>query len=88
MPYVALLTRLNFDAEGGSRMAFRQRHPPTRIWKSARRFPMMHRHGYAGKKSTSNVGYWWLVWQRDAPREFPQDYDWKELLFAQLRLAV
>jgi len=61
MPYVALLTRLNFDAEGGSRMAFRQSHPPTRIWKSARRFPMMHRHGYAGKKSTSNVGYWWLV---------------------------
>jgi hypothetical protein len=49
---------------------------------------MMHRHGYAGKKSTSNVGYWWLVWQRDTPREFPQDYDWKELLSAQLRLAV
>ena len=59
-----------------------------RIWKSARRFPMMHRRGYAGKKSTSNVGYWWLVWQRDAPREFPQDYDWKELLSAQMRLAV
>ena len=88
VPYVALLTRLNFDAEGVSRMPFRQRHPPTRIWKSAQRFPMMHRHGYAGKKSTSNVGYWWLVWQHDAPREFPEDYDWKELLSAQLRLAV
>ena len=87
-PYVALLVRMNFDGEGVRRMGFRRQHPPTRIWKSARRLPSMHRYGWTGKRVSSNQEYWWLVWERGARREFPEDYDWKELLSPQLRLAV
>ena len=79
---------MNFDGEGVRRVGFRRQHPPTRIWKSARRLPSMHRHGWTGKRVSSNQGYWWLVWERGTRREFPEDYDWKELLSPQLQLAV
>jgi hypothetical protein len=78
--YVAFLVRSNFDIEGVKRMAFRARHPPTRIWRSARRLPMMHRYGWTGNRAPSNTPYCWLVWDHESPREFPQDFDWRELL--------
>lgn len=80
VPYVAFLVRSNFDIEGVKRMVFRARHPSTRIWRSARRLPMMHRYGWDGPLAPSNIPHCWLVWEREAPREFPQDFDWRELL--------
>jgi hypothetical protein len=79
-PYVALLVRSNFDIEGIRRMPFRARHPPTRIWRAARRFPTMHRFGWTGPRAPSNTPHCWLVWDREAPREFPQDFDWRKLV--------
>jgi hypothetical protein len=83
VPYVAFLVRSNFDIEGVKRIGFRIRHPPTRIWRSARRLPMMHRYGWTGNRAPSNTPHCWLVWKRGAPREFPQDFDWRELLARQ-----
>jgi hypothetical protein len=81
VPYVAFLVRSNFDVEGVKRMPFRASHPPTRIWRSARRLPMMHRYGWTGNRAPSNTPYSWLVWERGMPREFPQDFNWHELLW-------
>jgi hypothetical protein len=78
--YVALLVRTNFLMEGVRRMPFLQASPPTRVWLSARRFPMMHRHNWTGKRSSSNTPYAWAIWHRGARREFPQLFDWKEEL--------
>jgi hypothetical protein len=80
VPYVAFLVRSNFDIEGVRRMGFRASHPPTRIWRSARRLPMMHRYGWTGNRAPSNTPHCWLVWERGAPREYPQDFDWRQLL--------
>lgn len=77
---MALLTRTNFVMEGVRRMAFLQANPPTRLWLSARRLPMMHRHNWSGKRSSSNTPHAWAVWQPGAKREFPQLFDWKEVL--------
>ena len=77
--YVALV-RTNFVMEGARRMPFLQASPPTRLWLSARRLPMMHRHNWTGKRSSSNTPHAWAVWQRNAKREFPQLFDWKEVL--------
>jgi len=41
---------------------------------------MMHRHNWSGKRSSSNTPHAWAVWQRGAQREFPQLFDWKEVL--------
>jgi hypothetical protein len=80
VPYVAFLVRSNFDIEGVKRMGFRASDPPTRIWRSARRLPMMHRYGWTGNRAPSNTPHCWLVWEDEAPREFPQDFDWRQLL--------
>jgi len=40
----------------------------------------MHRYGYTGKKSSSNTSYCWGIWERGAKREFPQLFDWREVL--------
>jgi hypothetical protein len=80
VPYVAFLVRSNFDIEGVKRMGFRASDPPARIWRSARRLPMMHRYGWTGNRAPSNTPHCWLVWEDGAPREFPQDFDWRELL--------
>jgi hypothetical protein len=79
VPYVALLVRTNFVMEGQRRSKFLIEHPPTRELRSVSRFPMMHRLGWTGKKASSDTPYCWAVWVRDAPRELPQLFDWKEL---------
>jgi hypothetical protein len=80
VPYVAFLVRSNFDIEGVKRMSWRADHPPTRTWRSARRLPMMHRHGWTWPRAPSNTPYCWLIWERGTPRQFPEDFDWRELL--------
>ena len=77
--YVALLLRTNF-LESVGRLPFFRRHPPTRIWLSSRRFPMMHRHGWTGKRSTSNTPHAWFIWERGAERQAVDWFDWQELL--------
>ena len=80
VPYVALFVRTNWVMEGTARGKWLDAHPPTREWRSAQRFPMMHRHGWQGPRSTSNTPYAWIVWQRGAPQEVARRFYWRELL--------
>jgi hypothetical protein len=80
VPYVALLVRTNWLIEGFKRGKWLDLHEPTRVWMSAQRLPMMHRHQWTGKKTTSNTPYSWAIWERDAKREFWQRFYWRELL--------
>lgn len=50
--YHAWLLRTNF-LESVSRLALWREHPPSRIWISSRRLPMMHRQGWNGRKASS-----------------------------------
>ena len=79
VPYVALLLRTNFVMDGAARCHWLDQHEPTRQWWSAQRLPMMHRHNWTGKKSTTNTAHCWFVWERGAPREFPERFYWREL---------
>jgi len=75
--YLALLLRTNW-LESQERLPFFREHPPTRVWISSRRLPMMHRHGWDGKKAASNTCYAWFIWQ-DGRDRVPLDwFDWKE----------
>lgn len=82
--YVAFLLRTNF-LESTARLAFFRKYPPTRIWISSRRLPMMHRNGWTGAKAESNTCYAWFIWKKEINN--PQIdtivkwFDWKELLF-------
>lgn len=80
-PYVALLVRSNFIVEGGRRDAFLEAHPPARVWHSSQRLPMMHRHGWTGRRSTSNTPYSWVVWDRAAEQPaLPRRFKWREIV--------
>jgi hypothetical protein len=78
--YVALLVRSNFYVEAAGRDDFFTKHPPTRVWFASPRLPMMHRYQWAGPKKPSNTAHCWLVWERGAAREYPERFNWKELL--------
>ena len=53
--YVALV-RTNFLFEGSAHTELlEERHPPTRIWMTDVRLPMMHRAGWTEKASASNT---------------------------------
>jgi hypothetical protein len=84
VPYVALLVRSNFATEGTRRDQFFEEYPPTRTWLSSHRLPTMHRYGWEGKRAPSNTPFCWLVWERDAEREFPQRFNWREVLGLEL----
>jgi hypothetical protein len=79
VPYLALLLRTNF-LESKKRLPFFRRHPPARIWISSRRLPMMHRHDWQGKRSSSNTCYAWFVWDARSPQKRLVDwFDWQDL---------
>jgi hypothetical protein len=78
VPSLALLLRTDF-LESQGRLPFFRMHPPTRIWISSRRLSMMHRHGWNGKKSSSNMCYAWFIWQAGAEREQVNWFDWQDL---------
>lgn len=63
-PYVAILCRLSFlESEG--RMGWFQRMGLRRIHVIAERLPMIHRHGYTGKKiSNSGICFAWMIYER------------------------
>jgi hypothetical protein len=77
--YHAWLLRTNF-LESVSRLALWREHPPSRIWISSRRLPMMHRQGWNGRKASSNVAYLWTVWDAASNDNCRLDwFDWKSL---------
>lgn len=80
--YVALLLRFNW-LETPARKAFFAQSGLSRVWLSSRRLPAMHRHGYVGKKTSSNTAYAWYVWDRregSFQNSNPQlkFFDWKD----------
>lgn len=78
VPYLALLLRTNF-LESTARLPFFRRHPPTRVWISSRRLPMMHRHGWQGPRAPSNTCFAWFVWERGVEgRPVVDWFDWRD----------
>jgi hypothetical protein len=78
--YLALLLRTNF-LESTSRLRFFRDNPPSRIWISSRRLPMMHRHGWKGPRAPSNTCFAWFIWDSRSMQERVVDwFDWKELV--------
>jgi hypothetical protein len=81
-PFIAFLLRTNF-LESQKRKPFFEQHPPTRIWISSARLPMMNRGDWIGRTSSSNTSYAWFVYDTlDAspgPRPVLKWFDWKEL---------
>ena len=77
----AWLLRTNF-LESVSRLALWREHPPSRIWISSRRLPMMHRHQWNGPEASSNISYMWLVFDAREPASNDNCkvgwFDWKE----------
>ena len=66
VPQIYALLRFNWYA------AVRPRYPHlydrlARIHVFAPRLPLMHRHGYKGKKATSQFDFAWFVWEPAAP---------------------
>jgi hypothetical protein len=78
--YVAMLGRIQY-LESMKRMDWLVANPPTRMLIPSRRLPMMHREGWEGPRSSSNMCHPWFIWDK----AFDQDglteliyYDWKD----------
>jgi hypothetical protein len=76
-PYHAWLLRLNF-LESMRRKPFFESHPPSRIWISSRRLPMMHLLGWAGPKAPSNHCFAWFVWDSSPLKMQVRHFDWRD----------
>lgn len=61
--YLALLLRTNF-LESTSRLSFFKSFPPSTVWISSRRLPMMHRLGWTGPEAPSNTCHAWFIWRQ------------------------
>lgn len=61
-PRVVMLLRLTF-LESERRKAILEDGRLARVYVFENRLPMMHRDGWRGKKSTSDVCYAWFVWR-------------------------
>lgn len=80
VPYLALLLRTNF-LESTARLTFFRKHPPSRIWISSRRLPMMHRYGWQGPQAPSNTCFAWFVWDLHSEQKRIVDwFDWKQII--------
>lgn len=80
VPFVALLLRTNF-LESVSRLPLFRRAPPSRVWISSRRLPMMHRQGWEGPEAPSNTCFAWFVWDSRLGSEWDSKlgwFDWEE----------
>jgi hypothetical protein len=69
VPYVAMLLRLPFIEAAGKRDPKRAEvldgGKLARVHVFRNRLPMMHREGWAGPRSTSQVAFAWFVFERD-----------------------
>ena len=70
-PYVAMLMRLGFwklaipaMLNGRARLFCLDEHPPARVDVFRQRLPMMHRHGWKGRRAPSAMAFCWIVWDR------------------------
>ncbi|MBL4757536.1 MAG: ParB N-terminal domain-containing protein [Rhizobiales bacterium] len=87
---VAMLCNLNVlaGADNPDRNFWMDEHPPARIHVFSRRLPMMHRDGFEGEKSGSQMNCVWLVWERPHDGTFPTEppqlfrHDWKKIMAA------
>ena len=86
-PLVFMLLRLPFLEAGTGRQRKHQLRrlvldevPPARIHVFARRLPMMHRAGWAGRRASNPTAYAWFTWDRDhiGPTTIDR-IDWKDL---------
>jgi hypothetical protein len=89
--YVAFLLRSMWLADADGRDDLLERCPPARTY-HLKRLPMMHRHGWTGKKSTSNVPHSLIVWDRRAnhiepPRRVRWHGVWAEYQAGRLELG-
>ncbi|RJQ38252.1 MAG: hypothetical protein C4555_05155 [Dehalococcoidia bacterium] len=78
--YVAFLLRLNF-LESTRRLAFFREYPPSRVWVSSRRLPMMHRLGWTGPEAPSNHCFAWFIWSNWTKKQHQSEirwFDWKD----------
>ncbi|HKU53077.1 MAG TPA: hypothetical protein VJQ25_11450 [Nitrospira sp.] len=73
--YVALLLRTNF-LESTSRLPFFRSNPPSTVWISSRRLPMMHRFGWTGPQAPSNTCHAWFIWDYRQGRKSITVIDW------------
>ncbi len=73
--FAAFLLCLNF-LESVRRKKFFETHPPSRIWDSSRRLPMMHRLGWAGPMAPSNDCFAWFVWDDSKEKARVKFFDW------------
>lgn len=79
VPFVAFLLRTNW-LESTTRLSFFRQHPPSRVWISSRRLPMIHRLGWDGPEVPSNICHAWFVWDAGAAKETRLGwFDWSEL---------
>lgn len=74
---MALLLNLNFLAgfDDEDRCYVMDECPPARVYVFTHRLPMMHRDGYEGKKSTSQMNTAWFVWERRADGSYGEPGD-------------
>jgi len=61
MGKVALLNRIAWLESDRRREMFTST-PLSRVWVFSKRLPMMHRHGWEGRRTTSMIGFAWFVW--------------------------
>lgn len=76
--YVAMLGRIQY-LESMVRMPWLIENPPTRVIVPSRRLPMMHRMGWEGPKSSSNMCHPWFVWDKSRDQDGMTEmwyYDW------------
>jgi hypothetical protein len=70
-PYVAMMMRLGFleaghpcHINGRARIFCLDEKPPARIYFFRQRLPMMHRHGWKGRRAPSAMAFCWIIWDR------------------------
>ena len=63
-PRVVMLLRLAFMESERCTPILDSGHL-ARVYVFRNRLPMMHRHGWAGNKTTSTTAYAWFVWDRE-----------------------
>lgn len=83
---IAMLLNMNAmcGTENADRNFWMDKHPPARIYIFSRRLPMMHRDGYEGPRSNSQMNCAWFIWELGSNGKYPKAppqlhrLDWKE----------
>lgn len=78
---MAALLNLNFMCgfDDPDRCFILDENPPSRVYIFSRRLPMMHRDGWEGKKSTSQMNTGWFVWERNEDGSYGRKGGWQTI---------